>query len=193
MKLTLLLAIVALGLGLAACGSSAGTSNNGSAATGASSNARYQARLNLAKCLRQHGLNVPDPSPGGGGAFGSGGPPGGFRALRDNPNFQSAFQACAKYRRGAFGFRTLSPSQQAQFQRALVKFAECMRAHNIDIPDPTTGSGGGFRIFRQISPSERQSPAFQNALKACVTNLPFRRGGPGGGPAGAPPAATPGA
>jgi hypothetical protein len=185
-----------LAVGISACGSSssAATASSSSATAGStsSSNARYEARLNLAKCLRGHGLNVPDPSPGAGaaGGFGGGGGGGGFRALRDQPNFQSAMQACAKYRRGAFGFGSLSPQQRAQFQQDLVKFAECMRAHNINIPDPSTSAGGGFGILRQIPQSERSSPAFQSALQACSSNLPFRRGG---GASGAGGGATPGA
>jgi hypothetical protein len=180
----------AAALAVAACGSSGSTSSTAAASgTGASSaSARYQARLQLAKCLRAHGLNVPDPSAGGGPAAGgaAGGGAGGFRALRDSPNFQPAMQACAKYRRQAFAFGNLSPAQRAQFQQDLVKFAQCMRAHNIDIPDPSTSAGGGLRIFRQIPPSERGSPAFQSALQACSTTLPFRRGGGAGGAPGNP-------
>ena len=175
------LAVSALGaalvIGLAACGSSSSSSTtSASAASGSntSSSARYQARLNLAKCLREHGLNVPDPSPNGGPAGGGGG--GIFRSARSNPNFQSAMQACAQYRRAATPAGNLSPAQRAQFQQDLVKFAQCMRSHNINVPDPTSSAGGGFRIFRQIPSSERNSPAFRTALQACSTNLPFRPG-----------------
>ncbi len=180
-----------LALGVAACGSSSSSSStstslagSGSGGTSTTSAAgRYQARLNFAKCMRAHGVNVPDPSANGGPAGGGGGL--GLRSLRSSPNFQSANQACAKYRSQAFAFGNVSPQQRAQFQRDLVKFAECMRAHNIDIPDPSTSGGGGFGIFRQIPSSERNSPAFQSALKACSSNIPFRRGaGPGGAPSG---------
>ncbi len=178
----------ALIVGLTACGSSSPSSTtSASAASGGStsSNARYQARLNLAKCLRAHGVNVPDPSPNGGPAGGGGG--GALRTARSSPNFQSAMQACAQYRRQATPGGNLSPAQRAQFQQALVKFAQCMRSHNINMPDPTTSAGGGFGIFRQIPSSERNSPAFRTALQACSTNLPFRPGArPGaGGPPGA--------
>ena len=176
----------ALALGVSACGSSSSTTTNSSAAgsgsSAASSGTTYQARLNLAKCLRSHGLNVPDPSPNGGVAGGGGGI---FRAIRSQPNFQSALQACSQYTRQAFPRLNLSPAQRAQFQQDIVKFAECMRAHNINVPDPSTQGAGGFGIFFQIPPSERNSPAFQSALQTCRSNLPFRRGaGPGGGPPG---------
>jgi len=177
----------AIVVGLTACGSSSPSTTSATAASGGtiSSSARYQARLNLAKCLRAHGLNVPDPSPNGGPAGGGGG--GFFRTARSSPNFQSAMQACAQYRRQANPAANLSPAQRAQYQQALVKFAQCMRAHNVNIPDPTTSAGGGFGIFRQIPSSERNSPAFRTAAQACSTNLPFRPGGRPG--AGAPPGA----
>jgi hypothetical protein len=166
----------ALGFGLTACGSSSPSTTTASASSGGatSSSALYQARLNLAKCLRAHGVNVPDPSPNGGPAGGGGGDA--FRAARSSPNFQSAMQACAQYRRQANPLANLTPAQRAQFQQALVKFAQCMRAHNINVPDPTTSAGGGFRIFRQIPSTERNSPAFRTAVQACSTNLPFRPG-----------------
>ena len=173
---------------LSACGSSSTTSSSASASAAAgggassgSSSSTYEARLNYAKCMRSHGVNVPDPSANGGPAGGAGGG-GGFRALRSSPNFQSASTACAKYRSKAFGFANITPAQRAAAQQELVKFAECMRSHNIDIPDPSTTSGGGFGIFRSIPSSQRNSPAFQTVLKGCSSSLPrFGRGGPGGG------------
>src|SRR5438270_812 len=171
-------------ISLAACGSSSASSNSSTAAGGASvsnSDARYQARLNLAKCMRSHGVDVPDPSANVGGA-GAGGPgPSGavMRALQSSPNAQSALQACAQYRQQAFPLASSDSAQRAQFQQALVKFAQCMRSHNVDIPDPSTSSAGGFGIFRQISSSERNSPAFQAAFQACSTTWPFRPGGQG--------------
>jgi hypothetical protein len=174
------LALAALAVGVAACGSSAAPSS----ASSSTSSSRYQARLSLAKCLRSHGLNVPDPSPNGGPAAGGagGGAGGGFRALRSQPNFNSAMQACAKYRAAASPFANQSPQQRAQFQQGLVKFAQCMRAHNINLPDPSASAGGGPGVFSQIPQSERSSPAFQTAMQACSSNLPFRRGGAPGGP-----------
>jgi hypothetical protein len=186
-------AVVAV-IALAACGSSATSSSSSLAAGsgGPGSSANYQARLNFAKCMRSHGVNVPDPSANGGPAAGAGGAgagASGFQSLRDNPNFQSASQACAKYRSKAFGFANITPAERAQFQQDEVKFAECMRSHSVNIPDPTSsGTGGGFgAVFRDITSAERQSPAFQTAFKDCSTSLPFRRRGAGGGaPPGGP-------
>jgi hypothetical protein len=179
LRLTSLFAAVVVAALLGACGSS-GSSSNTAVATGA----QFQARLNLAKCFRAHGINVPDPSS-------SGGPAGGgriFRSLRSYPPAQidAARQACRQYFAQAFPQLNLSPAQRAQFQQQLVKFARCMRSHGIDIPDPQFNGSGGFGIGRELRSIDRNSPAFQSAMAACQSLRPrFGRGGPGGpGPGG---------
>jgi hypothetical protein len=178
---TLVLAALAgaLSLGIVACGGSASSSSTTSStggtavASSAAASGRYQARLAYAKCMRAHGVKVPEPSP-------NGAIPGGFRALRSSPNFKAANQACASFRRNAFGFGSLSPARQAQVQQGQVKFAQCMRAHKIDLPDPTPGAGAKLGIFRQVPNSERNSPAFRSPLQACSSDLPKGFGhGPG--------------
>lgn len=187
------LLVVAIAVGLSACGSSA-TSSSASSST--STAARYQARLNLAKCLRGQGLNVPDPSQNGGPAGGGGGL--GLRALQGVPQtkIQTAMTACKQYVAAAFPRANLSPAQQAQFRQQFVKFAECMRSHGVNIPDPSTSSGGGFGFRGTFRSVDRNSPAFQSAMTACQSVRPRfgGRGGPGGaGGPGGPPGGAPGA
>ncbi len=172
-----------LALAVSACGSSS-SSSGAAASTVASSGARYQARLNLAKCFRAHGINVPDPSPGGGPAGGGGGI---FRSLRSysRAQVQAARQACQQYFAQAFPQANLSPAQRAQLRQQLVEFAQCMRSHGIDVPDPTFNSGGGFGFARAFRSVDRNSPAFQAAMTACRSLRPrFGPGGAGGGPGG---------
>jgi hypothetical protein len=198
--LSCLLAGVAA-IGVSACGSSSSSSGSdpSSGTPVSSSSSAYQARLNYAKCMRSHGVNVPDPSANGGpaagaaGGAGGGGGGGGFQTLRNNPNFKTASTACAQYRSKAFGFANITPAQRAQFQQDAVKFAECMRAHSINIPDPSSNGAGGFGIFRSIPSSERDSPQFKTAITACASDLPTRRGGGAGGPGGGPGGGAPGA
>jgi hypothetical protein len=181
------LAALALAAALAACGSS--SSANTAAGT---SGSRFQARVSLAKCARAHGINVPDPSPGGGPAEGIG------RALRQGQYSQAqinaALQACRQYLAKAFPQFNLTPAQRAQFQQQLVKFAECMRSHGVNVPDPSFNGNGAFGFRQAFRSIDRNSPAFQSALKACQSLRPrFGRGaggpagggvGPGGGPGG---------
>jgi hypothetical protein len=174
------LVVFALAGGLAACGSSGSSTGTTASATGA----QFQARLNLAKCFRAHGLNVPDPSSGGGPAGGG----GIFRTLRNYPQAQvtAARQACQQYFAQAFPQLNLSPAQRAQAQQQLVKFSQCMRSHGINIPDPTINGNGGFGFARAFRSIDRNSPAFKAANQACGSLRPrFGRGGGGaGGPGG---------
>jgi hypothetical protein len=169
-------------VGLAACGSSGSSTTGASASTGT----QFQARLNLAKCLRAHGLNVPDPTAGGGPAAGFG---QGLRSLDNYPTAQvnAARQACQQYIAQAFPQANLSPAQRAQRLQQLTKFTQCMRAHGVNIPDPTpTSGGGGFGIGRVFRSIDRNSPAFQSAMTACGSLAPqrFGRGGGSGGAGG---------
>ena len=184
------LTAVALATALAACGSSSSSNQSGG-----TSGSQFQARLSLAKCFRAHGINVPDPSTGGGPAGGGGGI---FRSLRNYPQAQitTARQACSQYFAKAFPQFNLTPAQRSQIQQQLVKFAECMRSHGVDVPDPTfngNGVGRGFGFRRAFGSVDRNSPAFQSAMTACQSLRPrFGRGG-GGGAGGAPPPGAPGA
>jgi hypothetical protein len=179
------LAGLMLAAGLSACGSS---SSAASAGTTASSSSRTQARLNLAKCFRAHGLNVPDPTTGGGAAGGGGGGGGIFRSLNgySQAQVQAATAACRAYFAKAFPQANLSPAQRAQVQQQLVKFAQCMRSHGVNIPDPTFNGTSGFGFRRAFGSVDRNSPAFQTASKACASVRPRFGPGGGGGPGGGP-------
>jgi hypothetical protein len=174
-----ILGTLSLGIVISACGSSSSPNK----ASGSTSGAQFQARLNLAKCYRAHGINIPDPSSGGGAAGGG----GLFRTLRNYPQAQTqaARQACSQYFAQAFPQLNLTPTQRAQVQQQLVKFAECMRSHGVNIPDPTFNGNGGFGLRQAFGSVDRNSPAFQAGLKACQSLRPrFGRGGGGGGGAG---------
>ena len=139
------LCALALAVAVGACGSSASTSSSLAAAgTGASSGSSAStttARLNLAKCLRAHGIEAPDS----GSTAGAGRGGGIFGALRNYPRaqIQAAMTACRPYMAAAFPRLNLTPAQQAARRAELVKYAECMRSHGVNIPDPTTSGGAG--------------------------------------------------
>lgn len=147
---------------ISACGSSSSSTSNGSLAAGsgtstAASNATYRARLNLARCYRAQGINVPDPTPGAGHAAGG----GTQQILNRYPQakVQAAQQACRQYIAKANPETNASPAGQAQFNREFVKFARCMRANGVpNFPDRLQDAEGA------INPN---SPAVQSALQAC--------------------------
>lgn len=156
---------------LTGCGSGA-AANGGSSST--SSNKSADA-LQFSQCMRDHGINIPDPQSNGNGGFGvriqSGSGPNQFSP--DNPKFQAAQEACKKYLPNG---GTLSPEQQAQAQQNALKFAQCMRDHGINVPDPQT-SGGGIKLEGPtgVNPDD---PKFQQAQQACQKYLSIP-GGPG--------------
>jgi hypothetical protein len=114
---------------------------------------------------------------------------------------QTIQRDCARKTGG--GPREPSKAEQAQFLDQALKFARCMRAHGIDMPDPQA-QGGGIRIggpsgSRSSGPNtlDPKSPAFQRAQNACKSFLPNGKGGaamlgskgpgPGGGAGGDKP------
>jgi hypothetical protein len=162
----------AAALTLAACG--------GSDPSPADAQAKAeQAQLKFARCMRSHGVNVPDPKPGAGdgpGLVRIGGP--GKDGISPQV-FRRADAACRKYLQAAAP--KLSPAQQAELRDQALKFARCMRQHGVDIPDPET-SGGGFRITQRSSAGAGartksftpDSPAFKDAQEACKAFEPKR-------------------
>jgi hypothetical protein len=128
------------------------------------------AMLAFTQCMRQHGVNVSDSSGQG-------------RVQITVPNtqghtFQSAQTACQKYlpKLGGSGSATPDPARTAE----LLKFAQCMRAHGVDVPDPqTSGNGFAFSLGGPGAPKiDPNSAAFKNAQSACQKYLP---GKPSGG------------
>jgi hypothetical protein len=133
--------------------------------TAAASDPQFQ----LAQCMRAHGApNYPDPVHGAGGEGFS------IRATPDSsvisvngipfsgPAFQSAVKTCKLFGGGS-GPPAVSESQKQQE----FAFARCIRAHGVpNFPDPVFPAGGG--IERPDVPGlNRNSPAFQKAIKAC--------------------------
>ncbi len=122
--------------------------------------------LAFAGCMREHGIDMPDPRPGpaGGGLVRIG-------EANDSP------QALGKANRAC---RTLlpkgpepSPKQIEEMAESSLRFARCMREHGVDMPDPKIGADGSVSIAIGGSGAEGPSinptsPAFQNAQKACA-------------------------
>jgi hypothetical protein len=128
-----------------------------------------QAALNFAKCMRQHGIDMPDPKVSGNGelSLGVNAGPGSLRP--DDPKFKAAQQACQKYLPN--GGKATKPNPE-QVQQAL-KFARCMRQHGIDMPDP--GPNGGMLVQGGSggNPGPRpDDPRFKAAQEACKQYLP---------------------
>jgi hypothetical protein len=126
--------ILAVALGVAACGGGStgpqvadvgGGGKTSAAAT--TSMSPQDALLTYARCMRQHGVNIPDPQPGQGQISL---PPGVPRERS-----QAALQACQTYLLQGLG---KDPGDPAAEDRA-VQQAQCLRQHGLDVPDPQPG------------------------------------------------------
>ena len=172
------LAVLGLGLALAlaACGGSPDgdrvASLSGGGATGTTNGTAktakdpQQAALDFAKCMREHGINMPDPQVDDQGRVRVrvGGPGGGARP--DPKKLDEAQKACG----GLMGGGGDGPGQIDPEERdAMVAFARCMREHGIDMPDPT-GDGLVIRKDDDGGP-DPSSEQFQAAEKACDHHL----------------------
>ena len=164
-------AVLALTLAVAACSgggksngvASLGGSNKPTATTTAKPRSKQdamQAALAFARCMRQHGINLPDPQFNGNGISQE------FTARRggngpDSPKFKAAQQACNKYLPN--GGQPTKPNPQEQQQ--MLAFARCMRQHGIDVPDP--GASGGIEVKGRPGTVNPDSPKFKAAEQAC--------------------------
>src|SRR5258708_21994989 len=120
-------------LALTACG--------GSSPSTAVTSSKQDALLKFARCMRQHGVNFPDPTGSGPVSI----------HITNPQAFDSAQNACARYRDA--GQKSISPAQQAAFQDKALQFARCMRPHGVNLPDPkTTANGGSIELHKQVGP-----------------------------------------
>jgi len=188
------LAIVALG------GCTTPFSNPQAKAT--SSSDPRQAMLRFAQCMRQHGVDIPDPNGNGaitvqGDAGGSSsGPQSGPGSVDPNsPTFQAAQTACQKFMPSG-GPGNLTAQDIKANQAKGLKFSQCMRSHGLpNFPDPQSDSGGGSTFQQSGGPGAKNGapgaalsingqtftfdpsdPAFQKAQQACSSILGIKGG-----------------
>ncbi len=173
----ILVALVAGSLALVACGSSDG---GGSKKAASPQDKAFDRAVKFAKCMREHGIDFPDPQKASNGLVRMGGP---TNLNPDDPKLKSANSACQKYLDAGTGGQAPDQATLAKAQDAFVKYAACMRKHGVDMPDPKVGGGGGvtFQIGGK-SGVNPESPKFQQADKSCHDLLGAI--GPGGGGGG---------
>jgi hypothetical protein len=196
--------LAATALLLAGCGggkaANAVASLNGSSATTVkkgTSGTDEQQLLTWVQCMRKNGVNLPDPTVDANGNLtlrGPGGGPDGPRggdgqtaqsgqggaSTTDAPRpdraaFDKARQACGTPPQGAFG--GFNRSNDPAFQDAALKFAQCMRDHGVDVPDPNFNSTNGPPAGGPFGSLDRNDPKVSAAFDACRSILPNRRGG----------------
>jgi len=128
-----------------------------------------EAVLEFASCMRDRGIDFPDPNVDADGNVGFD-----IASLRnltdmDEVELEAAFEECLFLLQGvSFGFERIFDTD---FQDDLVVFAACMRDNGFDMPDPdfaaltTTG-----QIFPEML--DLDDPDFEPAFEACQDSLP---------------------
>jgi hypothetical protein len=137
-------------------------SANGTAASASpSAVSDTEALMSFAKCMREHGVNMPDPDPDV--EF----PP---RDLMRSPGSRAAKQACEHLMPGEGGV-TAPDAQQLEQLRS---YAVCMRAHGVEMSDPLPN--GNMTISGRLEgftrPQLDNDPGYKAATEACKDKLP---------------------
>ena len=168
------------------------TTTRGSGGTGDKKNFE-DAMLEFSRCMREHGVNMPDPTFSGDGSGHGfiakvGGPDGGG-PKPDDATFKAAQAACEPIMKKAEqDMPRPSPEEEARMRDQALKFARCMREHGVDVPDPTFDSNGRTRIeMHADAPSGGTAGAgpgsggppkmdanFEAAMKACENDAPMK-------------------
>ena len=108
------------------------------------------------KCMRDHGVDMPDPKPAGDGK-------GGTIAIQgegaDKEKIDNAQNACKHFLPNGGEMKPMSAEELDKAR----KEAKCMRDHGIDMPDPDPSGKGAMRIGGMGDDPKK----FEAAAKAC--------------------------
>ncbi|HTU15948.1 MAG TPA: hypothetical protein VMF31_12210 [Solirubrobacterales bacterium] len=134
---------------------------------------REDAMLAFTECMRENGVDMPDPQPDGSMMM--------TTESGIDPNsqeFKDAQEACGQILEDA---RPEGAERMTEPPEEMLEYAECMRGEGVDFPDPdfdggrvTMGPGPGGSVDEE---------AMKRADEACHDILPeggFMRGGPAG-------------
>ena len=131
---------------------------------------RREGALKFAQCMREHGIDHPDPDENGMFRIE---PNQGFDPQSDT--FREAADACEKYLGEIGPPPELSEEDRRKMEEQMLAFARCMRKQGIDMPDPEFRAEGGAFTFEigddGVDPSD---PKFREAEQACRKYSPER-------------------
>ncbi len=149
------LALIALAP-LTACGSNGGDDAGDSETPDRSE--MEDAALEFAQCMREHGVPMEDPEPGGGMVL--------KQDANDDPEItRKAQEACEPIMAEAMP-DDVEEGIPAEDKEAMLAQAKCMREHGFDVPDPQFDGGRVTQMMEgDIDPED---PAFQKAQEDCA-------------------------
>jgi hypothetical protein len=152
-----------------------------------------EAQLAFAECMREHGIDMPDPGQAEGGMMIQRDASDG-----DQEEFEAAMADCERFLDAVRSEIADDPELQAEMQEQMLEFTECMRDHGIDMPDPQFGDDGDFTVqfggpddggpSNDASGSDGVSPAddpeFQDAAEECGGGMTVAAGPVSSAPVG---------
>ena len=130
-----------------------------------------EAVLEVTRCMRDRGIDVPDIGITADGQLDL--RPGDLVGIDvESEAFREAFTSCIAVFQLSGGFDvSLDPELEALFQDQLQEFSQCMRENGVtDFPDPQTGSGTPYPL---TAFADFADPAFQAALETCRQTVSF--------------------
>ncbi|MFJ7059875.1 hypothetical protein ACIQVA_19505 [Streptomyces microflavus] len=139
-------AIAAVTMALAACGTTGGGAEENRASGG-----EKEKNLQYAQCLRDNGVDVPDPKPGEevGMSFPEGTSP---------QKVEEATKACKQYAPPGH-----TKGELEGFKKEALEMAKCFREHGVEVDDPTADG-----VFIPPQGEAQNTPTFQKAMEACT-------------------------
>jgi hypothetical protein len=190
------LAVLAFAVLLGACGGGGGgdhvASAGGESASQSSKNKgkptkaeKEEAGRKFAQCMREHGIDMPDPQfDENGGPVVFGGPAqDGDRGqpAPDQQAFEQANKDCQHFMKDVVNGsgRKPDPEEQKKMQKQALAFAKCMREHGVDMPDPKFEDGG---VQITLDGTDPNDPKVKEAQDTCAkkAGLPEPKKGAGG-------------
>ena len=181
-----LIALVVAVAVLAACSGGShravATAGGATSTTSASTNLD-QAFIDFAHCMRDHGIDFPDPvqRPGHAGLSLE------FDGSSNAPGFAAANDACQHFLQPVIDMKrnAVAASMTPEKLQALIAYSRCMRDHQIPLsdPDPTDGHISFGSVPGINEPAlGRRDPLFAQADSACRSLLPPNTPDDGTGP-----------
>ncbi|PZG00807.1 hypothetical protein [Micromonospora endophytica] len=134
-------------------------------ASGSTGGSEEEQRLEFARCMRENGVDMPDPGGDGGSRFQ-------FNGDVDRSKLQAAMEKCRELMPNG-GQPPQLDAQQLEQMRAMAK---CMRENGVaDFPDPA--ADGRIQIDRDAFRFDMDDPTFQAAMEKCRQYAPQFGGG----------------
>jgi hypothetical protein len=154
-------------IGLAGCGGSPSSPQIASAEKAKNPSATSASHvpddpLKFAQCMREHGVNMPDPDANGRVTIRAG--------KGEQTKVAAAQEACKKYMPG-MGGKGSGPGVSKQDQAKFLRFAQCMRQHGVPMADPDFSGGGVEMRIKDPNGAPDQAKA-DAAQKTCQGLMP---------------------